>query len=169
MRGKIECKKLEPAILDIRTTPSFDGLVPASPSSSRAKQRNRSKDTAHELALRKLLWGIGLRYRKNVGDLPGKPDIVFLRERVAIFCDGDFWHGRNWDSLSQKLSTGNNPSYWVQKIRSNRERDLRNNRRLSDLGWLVLRFWETDMHGSPDTIIAEIILSALRKRNPPIA
>lgn len=145
-------------------TPSFKGLVAASASSSETKRKNRSEDAVHELALRKLLWGAGLRYRKNVKELPGKPDIVFPRQRIAVFCDGDFWHGRNWDSLSRKLVAGNNPSYWVQKVHSNRERDSRNNQRLSDLGWLVLRFWETDIKRSPAPIVDEI-LTSVRNRS----
>jgi DNA mismatch endonuclease, patch repair protein len=92
---------------------------------------------------------LGLRYRKNVKTLPGKPDIVFVKARVAIFCDGDFWHGRDWVNLRFKLERGTNPDYWIAKIKSNIERDLRNNKLLSEAGWLVIRFWETDIKKDP--------------------
>src|ERR1700729_2873440 len=96
----------------LRPAPCFKGLSPASPASSRAKKMNRSTDTEHERLLRRLLWRQGLRYRKNVRALPGKPDIVFSAARIAVFCDGDFWHGRDWHRLSRKLRTGTNASYW---------------------------------------------------------
>jgi DNA mismatch endonuclease (patch repair protein) len=133
-----------------RATPSFKGLSAASPASSRAKKMNRSSDTAHESLLRALLWKRGLRYRKNVPTLPGKPDIVFPSARIAIFCDGDFWHGRDWKRLSRKLRTGANAAYWIPKIKANRNRDRRNNRLLGTLGWTVVRLWETDIHRNPE-------------------
>ena len=139
-----------------KTSASFSGLTAASPASSRAKKMNRAQDTAHERTLRKLLWQGGLRYRKNVKALPGKPDIVFTTGRVAIFCDGDFWHGRYWQQLSRKLSTGANPSYWLHKIESNRQRDRRTDESLRKAGWTVLRFWETDILGDPERVAVEI-------------
>lgn len=163
MKANTDLNGLERAAQKAKTARSFKGLVAASTFSSEVKRRNRSKDTAHELTLRKWLWRAGLRYRKNVKELPGKPDIVFTKQRIAIFCDGDFWHGRDWESLSQKLVNGNNPSYWLQKVHSNRERDARSNSRLSELGWLVLRFWETDIKRSPISIVDEI-LAAIRER-----
>lgn len=164
MKTNIRQNGLDRATSKVQTTPSFKGLVAASVSNSETKRRNRSKDTVHELTLRKLLWRAGLRYRKNVKELPGKPDIVFSRQRIAVFCDGDFWHGRNWDSLSHKLAAGHNSSYWVQKIHVNRERDSRNNQRLSDLGWLVLRFWEADIKRSPAQIV-DAIVAVVRGRS----
>src|ERR1019366_2552177 len=112
------------------STPSFKALSPASAASSRAKQMNRSADTKHECLIRSLLWRHGYRYRKNLRTLPGKPDIVFVSEHVAVFCDGDFWHGRDWPRLSRKLRAGANGTYWCQKIKSNRARNRRNNRLL---------------------------------------
>jgi DNA mismatch endonuclease (patch repair protein) len=164
MKAHADQNGLERAAQKSKTAPSFKGLAAASTFSSEVKRRNRSKDTAHELALRKLLWRAGLRYRKNVKELPGKPDIVFTRKKIAIFCDGDFWHGRDWESLSHKLVSGNNPSYWLQKVHSNRERDSRNNGTLSQLGWLVLRFWETDIKRFPRAIVDEI-LAAIGERS----
>ncbi len=98
--------------------PSFDGLKPTSSTSSRCKRMNRRADTLHERVLRSALWRRGLRFRKNVSVLPGKPDIVFQRSRVVVFCDGDFWHGRDWRKLSRTLNAGANASYWLQKIRT---------------------------------------------------
>jgi len=137
-------------------SPSFLGLKAASPASSFAKKMNRGQDTIHERTLRKLLWCNGLRYRKNVKTLPGKPDIVFIARKVAIFCDGDFWHGRHWQQLSRKLSTGANPSYWLHKIEANRQRDGRTDESLRKAGWTVLRFWETDILGDPERVAVEI-------------
>jgi len=90
-----------------------------------------------------------LRYRKNVKTLPGKPDIVFGRARVAVFCDGDFWHGRNWKELKSKLRQGTNAEYWLAKIESNIERDRLNTALLEADGWSVLRLWETDIKRDP--------------------
>lgn len=137
-------------------TPSFKNLKPASEKSSRVKRSNRRIDTLHEVELRRQLWTLGLRYRKNVETLPGKPDIVFVKAKIAIFCDGDFWHGRYWDNLHLKLERGTNPEYWIAKIKSNIERDLRNNALLSEAGWLVIRIWETDIRKDPARYANEI-------------
>jgi len=144
-------------------TPSYKGYRPASEQSSRVKSRNRNRDTKHELALRRELWRRGLRFRKNVPDLPGKPDIVFPGGRVAVFCDGDFWHGRNWQDLRVKLEHRANAPYWIAKIQSNIDRDQRSSQLLGDAGWLVLRFWETDIQRNL-TETADSICRALELR-----
>ena len=106
-------------------TPSYKYLNAASASASKAARASSKKqDTKPELRLRRALWRAGHRYRKNVATLPGKPDIVFVRARLAVFCDGDFWHGRNWPERKAKLEQGHNPGYWVAKIERNMERDL---------------------------------------------
>jgi len=125
--------------------PRFSGFTPASETASRIKQRNRSRDTKAELELRKELWRHGLRYRLCAVDLPGKPDIVFRRARVAVFCDGDFWHGRRWQSRRERLARGTNAAYWTAKIAANVARDRRNTRLLRTAGWTVVRLWETDV------------------------
>jgi DNA mismatch endonuclease (patch repair protein) len=135
-----------------RRSPSFKGFTAASEASATSKRKNRSTCTLHEAQLRSLLWRRGLRFRKNVRSLEGKPDIVFIRQRVAVFCDGDFWHGRKWKQLLQKLSAGHNSQYWVKKIQTNRERDKRTNAILRRSGWLVLRFWETDIQRTPGAV-----------------
>ncbi|SRR5258708_6362908 len=142
--------------------PSFAGLKPASQSASLAKRMNRSVDTKHELILRKALWRRGLRFRKNDANLPGKPDIVFVSARVAVFCDGDFWHGRNWRQLSSQLRQRANPDYWCKKIRANRVRDRRITALLAKLGWCVIRLWEKDIHANPQNA-ALVVESAVRR------
>ena len=130
-------------------SPSFSYLKPASAVSSRVKSRNRRSNTIHEVILRRELWRSGLRYRKNVEDLPGKPDIVFATARVIVFCDGDFWHGRNWRILKSKLRQGANAQYWLAKIASNIQRDKRITKSLQKAGWQVVRLWETDIKRNP--------------------
>ena len=108
----------------------------------------RSKNTKPELALRQALWKRGMRYRINDGSLPGKPDIVFSRAKLVVFCDGDYWHGHNWalrgyTSLEDELAQYS--QYWKTKIRNNVERDNRNNQFLSDNGWQVIRLWESEI------------------------
>ncbi len=139
-----------------RKTPSFTGLKPASEASSRAKRNNRRCDTLPEQLLRQELWRLGLRFRKNVGALPGKPDIVFPSARVVVFCDGDFWHGRNWRSLKRNLQKGTNASYWADKIASNIKRDKRNTAMLTKAGWHVVRFWETDIKKNLSDVASRI-------------
>jgi DNA mismatch endonuclease (patch repair protein) len=129
--------------------PSFKGFQAASITSSRSKQANKRRDTVPELLLRRELWRMGLRFRKNAEALPGKPDIVFTRAKVAVFCDGDFWHGRDWLARSAKLSQGTNARYWLAKIEANMERDARNTALLQQAGWQVVRLWELDIKRDP--------------------
>lgn len=129
-----------------RTGSSFAGFKPASPTSSRiARSASAKKDTRCELALRRELSRRRVRYRLHYADLPGRPDIVFVKHRVVVFCDGDFWHGRELEARAAKLARGHNAVYWVAKVRQNVERDVRQTRALEDAGWLVLRFWESDL------------------------
>lgn len=139
-------------------TVSYAGLRAASAGASRAARgSSRKRNTQPELVLRLALrrQGVG-GYRIDAADLPGKPDIVFRRCKVAVFCDGDFWHGRNLAKRLSMLEVGHNASYWTSKVRGNVERDRRSDRELAASGWLVLRFWETDIKRDPDTIAAWI-------------
>jgi DNA mismatch endonuclease (patch repair protein) len=102
---------------------------------------------------------------KDVKHLPGRPDIVFRRERVAIFCDGDFWHGRNWRRIKSKLAKGSNSGYWVNKIRNNMTRDRRYNAALKKEGWAVLRYWESDILTNSSDIAATIRTIVLQRRS----
>jgi DNA mismatch endonuclease (patch repair protein) len=116
-------------VLAIPRAPRFEGYMPSSAkASAAARAASRRRDTQCELALRRALWALGLRYRVDVRQLPGKPDIVFRRLRIAIFCDGDFWHGRDLGARIRRLSRGHNAPYWVAKIRRNVERDATNTR-----------------------------------------
>jgi DNA mismatch endonuclease (patch repair protein) len=139
-------------------SPSFKPFTPASETSSKVKQSNRAVDTKAELLLRRTVWTLGLRYRKNVSTLPGKPDLVFASARVAVFCDGDFWHGRDWIHLKDRLERRANPRYWVPKIEANRRRDALHRRALRRAGWTVLSVWETDILRHPDVAAAKIAL-----------
>ncbi len=105
----------------------------------------RSKDTSIEMVLRKALWRKGYRYRKNLKSLPGSPDIAITKYRIAIFCDSEFFHGKDWDELKLRLENGNNSVYWVRKITRNMERDRENERDLASREWTVLRFWGKDI------------------------
>ena len=142
-------------------TPSFSGLAPASPrASAAARAGSRKRDTSCELTLRSALWKLGLRYRVAVAGMVGKPDIVFPKAHVAVFCDGDFWHGRNLEARLRKLRAGHNSAYWVRKIERNVERDREHEAQLQRAGWRVLRFWETDIIRDPDAV-ARCIVEAL--------
>ena len=97
-----------------------------------------SKDTKPELTLRKALWHEGIRYRKNYTKLPGKPDIAILSSRLAIFIDGEFWHG--YDLKNQEKRLHRNRKYWITKIKNNMKRDKKVNNMLKAMGWTVIRY-----------------------------
>ena len=112
----------------------------------------KSKDTGIEVMLRKELWRRGLRgYRKNYKKLPGKPDIVFTKQKVAIFCDSEFWHGYDWENRKDWIKT--NREYWYPKIERNMQRDRDTNKSLQEQGWVVLRFWGRDIRENLDYCI----------------
>ena len=124
-----------------------------------------SKNTRPELALRKALWHKGYRYRVNVKKLPGKPDIVFSTARVAVFCDGDYWHGHNWairglPSLEDELAGYS--QFWRDKILGNIERDHRVTSELESSGWTVVRIWESDVKADLESCVNKVI-SAISK------
>lgn len=106
-------------------------------------QQVKNKDSEIELMLRKELWSRGLRYRKNVTKIVGKPDIVFLGKKVAVFCDSEFWHGFNWEERKKDFKS--NQDFWIHKIERNIQRDIEVNKQLSEEGWTVLRFWGRDI------------------------
>ena len=140
-----------------RSTPSYKGLRPSSrQASTAARGSSKKRDTQCELVLRRALWRLGLRYRIAVPDLPGRPDIVFRAAKIAIFCDGDFWHGRNLEARVAKLSAGHNAPYWVAKIQRNVARDRAHDETLHRQGWTVLHLWETDILADPEAAAREV-------------
>lgn len=123
-------------------------------------QHIKSKDTKIEIALRKALWNKGYRYRKNYCLLPGKPDIVLTKYKIAIFCDSEFFHGKDWEVLKPKLEKGKNPDYWIPKIERNMERDREKDQELLFAGWTVVHFWGKEILKNTDEcvkVIDEII------------
>ncbi len=108
-------------------------------------QHIKSRDTSIEVLLRKSLWKKGYRYRKNYKGLPGKPDIVLTKFKIAIFCDSDFFHGNDWEKLKSRLEKTENGEFWTSKIERNIERDRENEVKLVAMGWGVLRFWGSDI------------------------
>ncbi len=119
-------------------------------------QNIRSKDSKAEVLLRKTLWHKGLRYRKNFKGLPGTPDIVFTKQKMVIFVDGDFWHARgHQDRPGEQVAT--NKEFWKKKLADNVERDRFVNDALLEQGWLVLRFWESDVKKDLNKCVNEIL------------
>ena len=122
-------------------TVSMDRLTPEQRHKNMKAVRNKDSDI--ELLLRKELWKRGLRYRKNVNDVFGHPDIVFIGKKVAVFCDSEFWHGYNWEERRKDIKS--NRDFWIPKIERNIERDIEVNEQLKSMGWTVLRFWGRDI------------------------
>ena len=132
---------------------------------SEKSHKNMSKihgrDTSIELILRKALWKKGYRYRKNYKEIPGRPDIVLTKYKIAIFCDGEFFHGKDWEVLKPRLEQGKNPEYWVKKIQRNIDRDDEKDKELLFQGWTVIHFWGKDIITNTDEcerVIEETIL-----------
>lgn len=131
-----------------------DNLTPEQ--RSYCMSRIKGKDTGLEVRVRSALHKRGLRFRKHVKDLPGKPDIVFSKARVVVFVDGDFWHGYRFPSWENKVS-----DFWKNKISKNRERDAGNHRKLREMGWTVIRMWQHDVQKDFEACIDRVV-SAVR-------
>lgn len=117
----------------------------------------RSKDTKIEVSLRKALWHKGYRYRKNYKNLPGKPDIALTKYKIAVFCDSEFFHGKDWEeSLLPQIRRGSNSEFWEKKITANMDRDSEVNRKLESMGWIVIRFWGKDIKKNLDVCVKTI-------------
>lgn len=117
-------------------------------------QAIKSKDTSIELLLRKKLWKEGIRYRKNYNKICGKPDIAITKYKIAVFCDSEFWHGKDFKKSTERIGT--NSAYWQLKIKTNMERDLTVTDTLTKNGWIVLRFWGKDIVRNTDDCINKI-------------
>ena len=132
----------------------MDALTPEQ--RRKSMQHIRSKDTSIEITLRKALWHKGYRYRKNYKNLPGTPDIVLTKQRVAVFCDSEFFHGKDWEVKKPKLLKGTNPEFWISKIEHNMRRDIENDRQLLCMGWTVIHFWGSDIIKDTETCVQVI-------------
>lgn len=127
---------------------------------SKNMKKIKSTNTSIEVRLRKALWHKGYRYRKNYKALPGSPDIVLTKYKIAIFCDSEFFHGKDWEVLKVRLEKGRNPEYWIKKIERNRNRDIETDKKLIYLGWTVIHFWGKDIIKDTDECI-KIIQEAI--------
>lgn len=107
-----------------------------------------------------IVYPIGYRYKKHYGKLPGRPDIVFPKQRLAIFLDGSFWHGKDLKQLKEKRID----PFWIHKIEENRKRDQKQKSLLKKKDWTVLRFWEEEIKGNPDKVIAKIVSTLKQNR-----
>lgn len=134
--------------------PRFHGEV--TEKSHKNMSRIKGKDTGIELVLRRELWNRGYRYRKNCKELPGRPDIALTKYKIAIFCDGEFFHGKDWEVLKPRLQKGKNPDYWIPKIERNMERDREKDKQLLFEGWTVIHFWGKDILKNTDECIRVI-------------
>lgn len=121
--------------------------------------RVKLKDGSLEMIVRSELHKRGYRFRKHVKTLPGSPDAVFPKEKVAVFIDGDFWHGYRFPAWEHKLK-----DFWKEKIRENRQRDQRNFRKLRRMGWRVIRIWQHEIKYDPESCVDRItsVLAASR-------
>ncbi|HCW07504.1 MAG TPA: very short patch repair endonuclease [Cytophagales bacterium] len=122
--------------------PRFEEAAGFYTSKQRSKMMSKIKsvNTQPEILLRKALWAKGYRYRVHPKSIPGKPDILIAKYRIAIFVDGEFWHGHDWQEKKKKLKT--NSAFWIAKIERNMQRDDEVNQELEELGWTVIRLWQ---------------------------
>ncbi len=124
-------------------------------------QAIRNKDSEIELMLRKELWNRGVRYRKNVKDVFGHPDLVFKGKKVAVFCDSEFWHGYDWEKNSEAIQTRRD--FWIPKIERNMQRDREVNDMLEKAGWTVIRFWGKEIKKNVSRC-ADVVIKTLEEK-----
>ena len=117
----------------------------------RCMSRVRNRDTDIERRLRSAVHKRGFRFRKHVRELPGTPDLVFASSRLAVFIDGDFWHGYRFPAWKETV-----PTFWQVKIEKNRARDRSNFRKLRRSGWRVIRFWQHEIESDLDACVGRI-------------
>ena len=126
-----------------------------SPEISKRMSHVKTKRNSAEIMIAKSLWHRGYRYRLNYKALPGSPDIALAKYRIAIFIDGEFWHGKDFEQRKNKLK--NNKDYWIEKIQENIDRDLRNDKLLRQMDWYPIHFWSNDVIKYCNQCIDEII------------
>ena len=138
----------------------MDRLTPAQ--RRKNMQHVRSKDSHIELKLRRALWHSGLRYRKNVREVFGCPDVVFKRLKIAVFCDSEFWHGYDWENRKHDFKS--RQDFWIPKIERNMARDREVNERLTAEGWIVLRFFGRDIKRNVDECVRIVAETVVRRK-----
>lgn len=131
----------------------------STPETRRRMSRVKLKGGRAETLLAKALWHKGFRYRRNDKRLPGSPDIAICTYRVAVFVDGEFWHGKNWDARRERLRR--NRAYWIEKIEENMARDRRNDQLLTQSGWLPVHLWEQEVIKNLPACVAAVEEAAL--------
>jgi len=127
----------------------------------RNMQAVKSKGTKIEKILGKALWKKGFRYRKNVQSIFGKPDFVFRKYKIAVFCDSEFWHGKDWETKKYEIKS--NRDFWFKKINRNIERDKEVNKKLNEDGWTVIRFWGKEILKNTDSCVEKIEQKIFKK------
>lgn len=140
-------------------------LYDSTPETRKRMSNVRLKGGKAESLLAKELWHRGYRYRKNYRKLPGSPDVAILKYNIAVFVDGEFWHGKDWEIKKERLKS--NRDYWIEKIEENMARDLRNDEKLKEQGWVPIHFWEKDVLKNTDECIEKIIESINNRGVPP--
>lgn len=126
----------------------------STPETRKRMSRVKLKGGKAETLLAKALWHDGFRYRRNDKKLPGSPDIAILKHHIAVFVDGEFWHGKDWETRKGRLKR--NRKYWIEKIEENIARDVRNDRLLTQAGWVPIHFWEKEVMKNLPACVAEI-------------
>lgn len=150
--------KKYPEDKDVIKVPRFEEAAGFYTTIERSKRMAniKSKNTKAEVLLRKALWAKGLRFRIHVKNMPGKPDIVINKYRLAIFVDGSFWHGYKWEQKKAEIKS--NMDFWIPKIESNMLRDVKNSKDLEDAGYTVMRFWDHQIKKELKKCINQICL-----------
>ena len=127
----------------------------STPETRKRMSKVKLKNGTAEQILAKKLWHMGYRYRKNDKRLPGSPDIAIPRHRIAIFVDGEFWHGKDWETRKPRLKS--NREYWIEKIEENIARDIRVDRQLRESDWIPIHFWSKDVLKDSESCISDIL------------
>ncbi len=122
---------------------------------SKIMSKIRGKNTKPEILFRKALWNEGIRYRINHKALPGKPDISNKSLKFVVFIDGDFWHGYNWKVKKHKIKS--NRKFWIPKIERNMQRDQQNNFKFLQMGFVVFRFWESQVIKELGSCVKQVV------------
>jgi len=158
--------KSYPKEKDIIKVPRFDEQAGFTTTEQQHKimSKIRGKNSIPELLLRRALWAKNIRFRIHRKDLPGKPDITIKKYRLAIFVDGDFWHGFEWEKRKPKTNEG----FWIPKIERNMQRDRFVNATLNEMGYTVMRFWEHEINKNLKACVNQVALYIEAEKINPI-